>query len=336
MPKISVILPIYNAQSYIADAVKSVLAQSIQDFELILIDDASSDSTSEILAGMEDSRIHIIRHDDNRGLVFSLNEGLRLSSGNYIARMDHDDIALPNRFERQLAFLEQHSSIGVVGTGYRQIDGLGALGPSYRPPETHEEISWAMSFLCPLAHPTVMARRDLLLANGGYNESGAYAEDYDLWERLSRQVKFANLPEPLLLLRKHANNMTNVWLDKNIAVATGVALRRIGFLLGEEVDRDVVHCLYTQGLIQRERIVQSLELIMRLMQVCCTRYPSARRIIRRDTAIRIALMGLRTRRPGPALNSILRATTLSPSFAAALLTKLNRRLLKHGDIQLIG
>ena len=336
MPKISVILPIYNAQAFIADAVKSVLTQSVQDFELILIDDASSDRTPGILDGMTDSRIHIVRHDENRGLVASLNEGLRLSSGKYIARMDHDDIALPDRFARQLAFLEQHSSIGVVGTGYRLIDGVGALGPSYRPPVTHEEISWAMSFLCPLAHPTVMAHRDLLLANGGYNESAAYAEDYDLWERLSRQVNFANLPEPLLLLRKHANNMTNVWLEKNIAVATGVALRRIGFLLGEEVDRDVVHCLYTQGHVQQERIGQSLELIMRLMQACSTRYPSARRIIRRDAAIRIALMGLRTHRPGPALSSLLQASKLNPSFATALLTKLKRRLLKHGDIQLIG
>jgi cellulose synthase/poly-beta-1,6-N-acetylglucosamine synthase-like glycosyltransferase len=336
MPKISVILPIYNAQVFIADAVKSVLTQSVQDFELILIDDASSDRTPEILAGMADPRIHVVRHDENRGLVASLNEGLRLSCGKYVARMDHDDIAMPDRFARQLSFLELNHSIGVVGTGYRLIDGEGTLGPSYRPPVTHEEISWAMSFLCPLAHPTVIARRELLIAQGGYSDSASYAEDYDLWERLSRQVKFANLPEPLLLLRKHGNNMTNVWLDKNIAVATDVASRRIGFLLGEEVDRDVVHCLYTQGHVHQERIGQSLKLIMRLMQACSTRYPSVERIIRRDAAIRIALMGLRTHRPGPALSGLLQATKLNPSFATALLKKLKRRLLKQGDIQLIG
>jgi hypothetical protein len=336
MPKISVILPIYNAQAFIADAVNSVLTQSVQDFELILIDDASSDHTSEILTGMLDPRIRVIRHDANRGLVTSLNEGLRLASGNFIARMDHDDIALPDRFACQLAFLEQHRSIGVVGTGYRLIDGVGALGLSYRPPVTHEEISWAMSFLCPLAHPTVMARRDLLIAHGGYNESAAYAEDYDLWERLSRQVKFANLPEPLLLLRKHEGNMTNVWLSKNIAVATDVATRRIGFLLGEEVDREIVHCLYTQGHVHPERIGQARELIVRLMQTCSVRYPSARRLIRHDAAIRIALMGLRTRRPVPTLISVLQAATITPCFALALLSKLKRRLLKQGNIPLIG
>ena len=335
MPKISVILPIYNAQAFIADAVKSVLTQSVQDFELILIDDASSDRTSEILTGMLDPRIRVIRHDANRGLVTSLNEGLRLASGNFIARMDHDDIALPDRFARQLALLEQHSSIGVVGTGYRLIDGVGALGLSYRPLVTHEEISWAMSFLCPLAHPTVMARRDLLIAHGGYNEYAAYAEDYDLWERLSRQVRFANLPEPLLLLRKHEGNMTNVWLSKNIAVATDVATRRIGFLLDREVDRETVHCLYTQGRVHPERIGQARELIVRLMQSCSVRYPSARRLIRHDAAIRIALMGLRTRHPIPMLTSVLKAATLNPCFALALLNKLKGRFFKQRNMPVI-
>jgi hypothetical protein len=336
MPKISVILPIYNAQAFIAEAVNSVLTQSVQDFELILIDDASSDRTPEILAGMLDPRIRVIHHDANRGLVTSLNEGLRSASGNFIARMDHDDISLPDRFARQLAFLEQHSSIGVVGTGYRLIDGTGSLGPGYRPPVTHEEISWAMSFLCPLAHPTVMARRELLTDNGGYNEYAAYAEDYDLWERLSREVQFANLPEPLLLLRKHGRNMTNVWLDKNIAASTDVATRRIGFVLGEEVDREIVHCLNTQGHVRPERIGQARELIIRLMHACSIRYPSVRRLIRNDAAIRIALMGLHTRRPGPTLTSIFQAATLTPCFAVALLSKLKRRLLNQGNIPLVG
>lgn len=336
MPKISVILPIYNAQAFIADAVNSVLTQSVQDFELILIDDASSDRTPEILAGMLDQRIRIIRHEANLGLVTSLNEGLQSASGNFIARMDHDDIALPDRFARQLAFLEAHSSIGVVGTGYRLIDSVGALGLSYRPPITHEEISWAMPFLCPLAHPTVMARRDLLIAHGGYNESAAYAEDYDLWERLSRQVKFANLPEPLLLLRKHESNMTNIWLSKNISVATDVAGRRINFMLGEEVDREIVHCLYTQGHFYPERIGQARELIILLMHTCSVRYPLMRRLIRRDAAIRIALMGLRTRCPGPTLTSMLQAATLTPYFAVALMGRLRCRLLKQGNIPLVG
>lgn len=336
MPKISVILPVYNAEAFIADAVNSILTQSVQDFELILIDDASSDRTSELLAGMSDPRIRLVRHDTNRGLVASLNEGLLLARGNFIARMDHDDIALPDRFARQLAFLERHHSIGVIGTGYRLIDSEGALGLSYSPPVTHEEISWAMSFLCPLAHPTVMARRELLIAHGGYSESAAYAEDYDLWERLSRQAKFANLSEPLLLLRKHEGNMTNIWLGKNIAVAIDVARRRISCMLGEEVDRDIVHCLYAQGHVSPERIGQARELIVRLMQVCSMRYPSARRLIRRDAAIRIALMGLRTRRLRPILISLLQAATLTPYFAVALLSKLKYSLLKQGNISLIG
>ncbi|MBF9046476.1 glycosyltransferase [Rhodobacterales bacterium LSUCC0031] len=336
MPKISVILPIYNAQSFIADAVKSVLTQSEKDFELILIDDASSDDTPRILARMTDPRVNIVRHEENLGLVASLNEGLHLSRGRFIARMDHDDIAMPDRFAQQLAFLEVNHSVGVVGTGYQLINGEGKLGPRYRPPVTHEEISWAMSFVCPLAHPTVVARRELLIACGGYSDAAAYAEDYDLWERLSRKVKFANLPDPLLLLRKHKENMTEVWLDRNIAVATGVASRRIAFLLGEEVERDVVRCLYTQGYLHQERIEHSIELIMRLMHVCKTKYPSVHRIIQHDAAIRIALMGLRAKRPSLALTCLFQASKLNPNLASELVKKLMRRIFNKGVVQLVG
>jgi glycosyltransferase involved in cell wall biosynthesis len=336
MPKISVILPIYNSRAFIADAIDSVLGQNAQDFELILIDDASSDGTSAILETLSDPRVHHIRHATNQGLVYSLNEGLQLATGEFIARMDHDDIALPERFARQLAFLEHHPNVGVVGSGYRLIDGAGVQGLGYRPPATHDEISWAMCFLCPMAHPTIMARRTALLAAGGYRQSAYYAEDYDLWERLSREVQFANLPEPLLLLRKHGGNMSNVWLSKNIAVAIGVAARRISFLLDEEIDHEVVHCLYTQGHVHSQRVGQARALVMRLVRMCAQRYPSASGLIRRDAAVRIAQMGLRSRRPGTALASLAQATALAPSFAGTIFNKLKSRLAKQGDLPLIG
>lgn len=336
MPRISVILPVYNSRAFIADAVGSILAQSQRDFELIVIDDASSDGTAAILASIDDARIRYLRHETNQGLVYSLNEGLHLANGEFIARMDHDDIALPDRFARQLAFLEQHPEVGVVGTGYRLIDGAGAQGLAYVAPATHDEISWSMSFLCPMAHPTIMARRAPMLMLDGYRQSAYYAEDYDLWERMSRQVRFANLPTSLLLLRKHGGNMSNIWLGKNIAVATGVALRRINFLLDDEIEPEVVHCLYTQGHVHPQRIRQAQRLIVRLLEASSQRYPSARRLMRRDAAVRIAQLGLRSRRPSIALASLVQAATISPGFAGVLVNKLTRRLAKQGELPLVG
>lgn len=336
MPKISVILPIYNAEDFITDSINSILNQSFRDFELILIDDASSDRTPQLLTRISDPRIRRVRHDENRGLIASLNEGLQFARGSFIARMDHDDIALPDRFSQQLNFLELHQSIGVIGTGYRLIDSAGLVGLTYRPPKTHEEINWAMSFLCPLAHPTVMVRREILISNGGYSESAAFAEDYDLWERLSYKVKFANLPEPLMLLRKHGRNMTNVWLSENIAVATKIAARHIGYLLSEEIDGEVACCIYTQGNAYPEQLKKACELIMRLTHNYCERYPSLRCLIRRDAAIRIALIGLRTRRLRLVLVAMLQAASLTPFFFVALMIKFKCRLFNQGNATLIG
>ena len=291
-----------------------------------MIDDASSDCTSEILDGILDSRIHLIRHDVNQGLVASLNAGLRVARGEFIARMDHDDIALPDRFVKQLAFFQENHSVGVLGTGYCLIDDKGAQGACYCPPVTHEEINWAMSFRCPLAHPTVMVRRELLLAHGGYSDSAFYSEDYDLWERMSYSVRFANLPEPLLLLRKHEDNMTNIWRSKNVDMGVVVSARRINFLLGEETDREIVYCLYTQGHVHSERVGEAQELVMRLVQVS-GKHCLACRFIRRDAATLVAFMGLQSYSPSFILGSLIQAAKISPYFIVNFFNKIKYKLI---------
>ena len=336
MTKISVILPVYNAETFILEAVNSILNQNFKDFELILIDDASFDNTASILSGISDSRIRLFHHDQNQGLVASLNEGLHIACGDFIARMDHDDVALPERFARQVAFLEQNPMVDVVGTGYRLIDQDGNFGHSYRPPATSEEINWAMCFLCPLAHPTIMARREILLAHGGYDKAATFAEDYDLWERLSRKVKIANLPETLLLLRKHHRNMSKFCLNDNLRMSINIATRHIDFLLGQEIDSKIVSCLYTQGLSHPEYMKEAQQLIIRLSKTCCNHGSVINRVIRRDAAKRIALMGLKTGRLDWIFISVIEALNINPSVIITLLFDLVQRARKQGNLVLLG
>ena len=336
MPKISVVLPIYNSEKFIYESVQSILAQTVDDFELILIDDASTDKTAKVLARLSDKRIKIIRHEENLGLVKSLNEGLQEAKGEFIVRMDHDDIALPNRIEKQLNFLKLNTKIGLVGSGYRLLDEDGIIELTYRPPMTPDEINWGMCFLCPIAHPTVMARREIMNEYGGYKETAQYAEDYELWERMTRKVDFANLNEPLLLLRKHSNNMTNLWREKNLSVATNVANRRINFLLEEEVDRQIVGCIYTLGKSNSDMAENAQNIIIKLLKAGVRKYPSAQRIIERDAAIRIALIGLRCNNKKLTLSSLYRASKITPFLSILLLTKLKRLVYRRGSEQLIG
>lgn len=336
MPKISVILPVYNAQTFILESVNSILAQSYRDFELILVDDASSDKTLEMLSSISDSRIRLIQNKVNVGLVGSINRGLDIAGGELIARMDHDDIALPHRFEKQVSFLNQHSSIDVLGSGYQLIDCAGKLGVRYVPPILHEEISWALSFMCPIAHPTVMVRRNVLLTGNGYRESHSFAEDYDLWERISMNVKFANLSESLLLLRKHDANMTNIWAKKNLLIASEVSARRIKFLLGVEVKSEVINCLYTQGQVNSECVEDAINLISSLAHSCDVRFPMASSLIRRDAAVRIAQMGLRSKNIKLISASLLKATMIYPAFPISVMNKLKSQVLNRGVVSMIG
>lgn len=209
-PTVSVILPVYNSDIFLREAIESILSQTYSDFEVIAIDDGSTDATSTILRKYVkiDSRLHIYTQLENRGLVEALNQGLKLAQGKYIARMDADDISLTNRLEKQVDFLENHPEIGVLGTGVEVIDSLGQHQGTMNYSLVHPLILWELCFHCPIIHPTVMIRHDVLDAVGGYQSVYPCAEDYDLWTRLSEFTQFANLPESLLRLRKHGANVT--------------------------------------------------------------------------------------------------------------------------------
>lgn len=194
-------MPAFNDGRFIREAIDSILAQTFGDFELLIIDDGSTDDTPAILAAISDPRLRVVRNDENRGLVFTLNLGIEQSRGRYIARMDADDIAEPHRLAAQYAFLEEHAEISIAGSSRTLIDEAGRYVATAAAVPDDAGIRWKCLLGNPFAHPTVMMRRDLLLRHNLRYRDAYRAEDYDLWPRLLAVTQGANLAEPLVRYR---------------------------------------------------------------------------------------------------------------------------------------
>jgi len=199
-PKITVLLPVYNCELYIKEAVESILNQTFTNFEFLIIDDSSTDNTVAIIKTYNDSRIQLIEKPVNTGYTNSLNLGLELAKGEYIARMDGDDISLPDRFFKQVTFLDSNQDVVLCGTNFSIIDTNKIIGL----PENNEEIKIALLKANSLAHPSVMIRNNKLQEfKLLYDLNKEPAEDYDLWVRLLGIGKIHNLQEILLNYRVH-------------------------------------------------------------------------------------------------------------------------------------
>lgn len=205
-PKISVLIPVYNAAKYLEPALESILGQSFGDFECVIVNDGSTDGSEAIILSYNDGRIRYFKNTTNQGLIYTLNRGIQACQGEYIARMDADDIASLDRFEKQVALLDSHHEIGVCGTWYTLFDERGVKTRIELPVE-HDHIVDSMYFHCPIGHPTVMVRRQLLDENK-YHASFQASEDYELWTRLMDKTHFYNLPISLLDYRWHAANVS--------------------------------------------------------------------------------------------------------------------------------
>lgn len=198
--RVSVVMAVRDGERWLREAVDSALGQTLADLEIIVVDDGSTDRTAAILAAYRDPRLSVLRQPP-AGLTRSLNRGLRLATAPLVARLDADDVALPERLARQAAFVDAHPEVGLVGTGCREIGAAGEPLGSYRPPEDDAGIRRALIRRNPFVHSSVMVRRSLLEQAGGYDEGLAVAQDYDLWLRLAPLTRMANLPEPLVLRR---------------------------------------------------------------------------------------------------------------------------------------
>jgi glycosyltransferase involved in cell wall biosynthesis len=208
-PKVSVVLPVYNGEKYLRESIDSVLAQTFTDFELLVIDDGSTDGTRKLVESITDPRVKLISYGANRGLVGALNAGLGAARGQYVLRMDHDDLCEPTRFQKQVDFMEAHPEVGVCGTNFwlLQEDGSRKL---HVHPERHTDILWAFYTLgCVVGHPTVIVRKSVLDSTGiKYDPEYNGIEDYHFWSRLAPHTRFANLQEPLLQYRIHSTQIT--------------------------------------------------------------------------------------------------------------------------------
>lgn len=209
MIKISVIMSVYNAEEYLNESIRSILGQSFQDFEYIIIDDCSTDGSLNIIKSYKhDSRIKLLENEVNIGLTKSLNKALNLAGAPYIARMDADDIALPYRFEKQFAFMEKHPRVGIVGSSYYEIDEDGKREGEIILPVEDSEIRRAIFKFNPFNHGTVMIRKGALDYLGFYNEKLVNAQDYELWFRILSKHKGYNTPDKLVLRRNPKNSIT--------------------------------------------------------------------------------------------------------------------------------
>ena len=220
-PLVSVLMPVFNGELYLSDALNSILNQSYSDFELILIDDCSTDKTSEILHNFVqmDKRIKVFRQHSNLGLTKSLNSGLAKCRGEFIARHDADDLSEPERFACQIAFLRDHPDYGLIGTAVSRIDSKGNIIDQPIVINGVKGIRAIIKGLNPFVHGSIMMRKSTVDTVNGYRSGFRYAQDYDLWLRISEITFVDNLPERLYRWRVHSAGISKKKLPIQVKYA---------------------------------------------------------------------------------------------------------------------
>jgi glycosyltransferase involved in cell wall biosynthesis len=234
-PAISIILPAYNCEAYIGKAIQSVLDQTFTDFELIIINDGSTDKTEFIILSFTDERIVYQKNPSNKGLIYTLNRGIEIAKGKYIARMDADEICLPDRLKNQKMFLDENADVSVVSSVVNLLNEKGEITgawPLDRETITAETIRQKMPVENCIAHPSVMMRAEVI-RQFKYNPRQKNIEDYDLWLRLlNRGRRIAKLKDPQLLYRMHGNSVTSIHLKNKNPYFKQLRMKRI-FLAAE-------------------------------------------------------------------------------------------------------
>lgn len=237
-PKVSILMSVYNGANYISIALDSILHQTLQQFEFIIIDDGSNDRTGEIVSdyAKNDVRIKLIRNDQNIGLTRSLNKGLAIACAKYIARQDADDISLPERLEKQSRYLDEHDDIVLIAANFNRIDSKDRLIRRIRQNCESKVIEWFLLFYNYLeGHSQVMFRREAALSVGGYSETYDYAQDYELWTRLLAFGQIKILKDVLIKYRIHANALSKRHTNDQLNFALMTSQNQIYQLIGERL-----------------------------------------------------------------------------------------------------
>lgn len=246
-PRVSVIMPAYNSEKYISEAIESILNQTFTDFEFIILNDGSTDNTQKIVKeyAKKDKRIKFIDNKKNKGLVSVLNQGIDLAQGEYIARMDSDDISLPTRFEKQIEYMDKHPECGILGTWYKVF---GKKEEEVKHPLNIKILDLMDS--CYIGHPTVFIRKSVLdKYNFKYNKEYNCCEDYELWSCLVFVTEIHNLPEILLKYRWHGNNISVEHAKKQGELTKNVKKNILNKLTDNPIKQQILLNKIKQGIL---------------------------------------------------------------------------------------
>lgn len=232
---VTVLLPVFNAELHVAEAVQSILRQTFRNFELLIINDGSTDRSLEVISSFKDRRIRLVNNESNLKLIPTLNKGIDLATGKYIARMDADDISLPQRLQKQVDFMESHPEVGVCGTWF---ETLGNKKHIVKYPEKDGDIRIMMLYQTPFCHPSIVFRKEVFDRHGiRFLKEFIHAEDYEVWVRLATHTQFANLPEVLLQYRRHEKSVSSAYQDiqeKNTIAIIRMVFEKTGLTLTDE------------------------------------------------------------------------------------------------------
>lgn len=239
-PKVTVLMSVYNNEKHLSDAVNSILNQTFGDFEFLIINDGSTDNSDEILKSYKDSRITIYKNKENIGLAKSLNLGLKKAKGKYIARQDGDDISMPERLKRQVDFLDKYSDYAVVGTFAKVFDENSREVRLWKKLIEDDEIRKFLKKGNCIIHGSAMIRTSFLNNVGFYYESMERSQDYELWLRLSKKYKMANIPEVLYFWRTNTGKV-GVKYIRNQQIFVALAKIKNKFLDIEEVTKQFIN-----------------------------------------------------------------------------------------------
>ena len=254
---VSVLMPAYNAAEHIREAIDSILEQTFTDFEFLIINDGSTDNTVDIISEYDDPRIKLVHNDGNKGLIYSLNYGLEIAQGKYIARMDADDIAMDTRLEKQVRFLEDNPDTSILGTAFIF---MGTPHEMHHP-NYNEEIRIKLLDDGAFAHPTVMMRKDSIDSNNiRYNGDYKYIEDYQFWvEAAIKNLKMANLDEVLLQYRQHSNQVSSQKYNEQEETKQRIKLEYLSHYFGKYMNVDELVSVHQYPVIDLPSKISTLD-----------------------------------------------------------------------------
>lgn len=245
-PKVTVLMSVYNGEKYLREAISSILDQTFRDFEFLIVNDFSEDSTPAILENYNDPRIRIINNEENIGLARSLNKGLTRARGRYVVRMDADDVALPHRLERQVGHLDDHPDVALVVSGAFIINENGEKKGVYEPTLTSEQYYYSLLFCNCVMHSSAMFRKNVVLKLGGYDESFKTSQDYDLWCKISNTGRIDGISEPLIKWRDSKANVSAVYKYEQDAAAYQIFSTNMSKFMGGHVEVDKLRSLHDE------------------------------------------------------------------------------------------